>query len=113
MRFRITIRKKGVPDETRIVEAPSRFDVYSQIRNEGGLVTSIEERRRFSLGALARFNISISAGVERQEVIRTAKNLSAMLTAGLSISRALSVIERQSSNKRLKTIVTGLSESIR
>ena len=113
MRFRITIRKKGVPDETRIVEAPSRFDVYSQIRNEGGLVTSIEERRRFSLGALARFNISIGAGVERQEVIRTAKNLSAMLTAGLSISRALSVIERQSSNKRLKTIVTGLSESIR
>ena len=36
-----------------------------------------------------------------------------MLSAGLSISRALSVIERQSNNKSLKTVVTGLSESVK
>ena len=42
-----------------------------------------------------------------------AKNLSAMLSAGLSLSRALSIIERQSGNKRLKKIVAELSESIK
>ena len=42
-----------------------------------------------------------------------AKNLSAMLSAGLSLSRALSIIERQSGNKRLKKIVVELSDSIR
>ena len=36
-----------------------------------------------------------------------------MLAAGLSLSRALSVIERQSSNKRLKAIAAQMSESIR
>jgi len=51
--------------------------------------------------------------VKRIEIIQTAKNLSAMLSAGLSISRALSVIERQSSNKSLKAIATGLSEEVR
>ncbi|MFZ3044087.1 MAG: type II secretion system F family protein [Minisyncoccia bacterium] len=113
MKFRITVRKEGIPDEVRMVEAKSRFDVYELIRNEGGFVTAIEELRGFSLGALSRFNISIGTGIKRMEIIRTAKNLSAMLTAGLSISRALSVIERQSSNKRLQTIAAGLAESIK
>lgn len=113
MKFRITIRKEGMPDETRTVEAASRFEIYSQIRNEGGIVTSIEERRGFGAGRLSKFNISIGTGIKRVEIIRTAKNLSAMLSAGLSISRALSVIERQSSNKRLKGIAAGLAESIK
>ena len=36
-----------------------------------------------------------------------------MLSAGLSLSRALSVIERQSSNKNLKKIAVGISESVK
>ncbi|MCR4276114.1 MAG: type II secretion system F family protein [Candidatus Parcubacteria bacterium] len=113
MRFRITVRKEGAPDDKRVVEAPSRFDVYEQIRNEGGFVTAIEELHGFSLDALSRFNISIGTGIKRMEIIRTAKNLSAMLSAGLSISRALSVIERQSNNKHLKAIATGIAESVK
>lgn len=113
MKFRITVRKEGAPDETRVIEASSRFDVYHQIHNEGGFVISIAERREFNLGALSRFNISIGTGVKRMEVVRTAKNLSAMLGAGLSVSRALSIIERQSSNTYLKKIATGLSESVK
>ncbi len=113
MKFRVTVRKEGTPDEIRAVEAPSRFAVYDQVRNEGGFVIALAERRGFNLGSLARFNISIGTGIKRAEVIRTAKNLSAMLGAGLSLSRALSVIERQSSNARLKAVATGLSESVK
>jgi len=113
MKFRVTIRREGVPDETRIVEAPTRFAVYDQVRSDGGFVTSIAEQHPFAFASLARFNISIGTGVKRIEIIRTAKNLSAMLAAGLPISRALSVIERQSSNKRLQAIATGLIESIK
>ena len=113
MRFRATIRKEGQPDELRTIEADSRFAVYDLVRNEGGYVALIEEQKVLSLGSLARLNISIGTGVKRIEIIQTAKNLSAMLSAGLSISRALSVIERQSSNKSLKAIATGLSEEVR
>ena len=112
MKFNVMIRKEGTPDQTRIVEASSRFDVYAQIKNEGGAVVSITEQGSKS-SFLSRFNIVIGTGVKRSDIIRMAKNLSAMLSAGLSISRALSVIERQSSNRHMKKIATGLSESVK
>lgn len=112
MKFRVTIRKEGKPDDIRSVEAPTRFAVYAQVRGDGGTVVSIEEPSRF-WNSLARYNISIGTGVSRLDVIRTAKNLSTMLSAGLSLARALSIIERQSSNKRLKVVTAELTESIK
>ncbi len=112
MKFRATVRKTGASDQIVIIEAPSRFAVYDQVQKEGGFVVELEEAGKgFSLPAW--LSLSIGTGVKRMEIVRMAKNLSAMLNAGLSLSRALSVIERQSSNKHLKTVFSGLSESIK
>lgn len=112
MKFRATIRRQGAPDSTLVVEAPTRFAVYEQIQKEGGIVVELTEGGG-TFGLPSWLFYSIGTGVKRSEVIRMAKNLSAMLGAGLPLSRALSVIERQSSNKRLKAIVAGLAESIK
>jgi len=112
MKYRVTIQRQGAPDEERVVEAASRFAVYDQIQKEGGIVTALaEDTGGFALPAW--LNITIGTGVKRAEIIRLARNLSAMLAAGLSLSRALSVIERQSSNAYLKKITTSLSEAIK
>jgi len=101
-----------MPDETRNIDAESRFAVYAQVQHEGGVVTELTESGEgFRLPAWVF--ISFGAGVKRPEIIRMAKNLSAMLSAGLSLSRALSVLERQSSNKRFKAILQGLDESVK
>ncbi len=112
MKFRVTIRKEGQPDQERIVEAPTRFAVYNLVQKEGGTVVKLSESGGgFALPAW--LYISIGTGVKRAEVIRLAKNLSAMLAAGLSLSRALSVIERQSTNARLKAIASGLADAVK
>ncbi len=112
MKFNVKIRKSGVPDQTRVIEASSRFVVYDQVQKEGGTVIELQDvGEQFKIPAW--LTINISTGIKRAEIIRTAKNLSAMLAAGLSLSRALSVIERQSGNKHLKTIVTEISESVK
>ena len=112
MKFRATIRKEGSPDQERIIEAPSRFAVYEQVQKEEGVVVNLTEQNgTFTLPKW--LFISFGTGIKRREIIRMAKNLSAMLGAGLSLARALSVIERQSDNKRLKAVALGLSESIK
>ncbi|MFA5996345.1 MAG: type II secretion system F family protein [Candidatus Paceibacterota bacterium] len=112
MKFRATIQKEGVPNQERIIEAPSRFAVYEQIEKEDEVVVNLTELS----GAFALPSwlfISFGTGIKRSEIIRMAKNLSAMLGAGLSLARALSVIERQSDNKHLKAVALGLSEAIK
>jgi type IV pilus assembly protein PilC len=111
MKFNATIRKGESPEQTLVIDAPSRFAVYDQVQKDGGVVVKLTEAGAFRLPAW--LSITIGTGVKRIEIVHLAKNMSAMITAGLSLSRALSVIERQSGNKRLKAIVTGLSESIK
>jgi len=112
MKFSVTIQKEGVPNQTRTIEAASHFAVYDQIQKEGGVVVSITDSAS-ALTLPSWFSISIGTGVKRSEIVRLTKNVSAMLSAGLPLARALSVIERQSNNKYLKKISIGLSESIK
>ncbi len=95
MNYRVTIRKNGGPEEERMMEAASRFVVYDAVGKEGGMVTRIEEERTHALALPAWTKISIGSPVKRALVIRFAKNVSAMISAGLSLSRALSIVERQ------------------
>lgn len=112
MKFRVVLRKEDGSEEKRVVDAPSRFAVYEQIQKEGSSVISLEEGGGGNLFTkLAQ--VSISTGVSMQERITFTKNLAAMLGAGLTLSRALSVIVRQTSNKSLKKIVTDLETKVK
>ena len=111
MKFRVTLKKEDGAEEKRAVEAPSRFAVYELIEKEGAHVVSVEEGSSFGLPSWA--NIRLSSGIKFEERIILTKNLAAMLAAGLTLSRTLSVIERQSTNKFLKEVVTDLENEVK
>lgn len=112
MKFRVTLKKEDGAEEKRVVDAPSRFAVYGAIEKEGGMVMSIEEGG----GGLALpgfLSLNLTSGVKTEERITLTKNLAAMLSAGLTLSRALSVIERQSPNKGLQKVVAELQLDVK
>jgi type II secretory pathway component PulF len=101
--------KEGNPVK-ETVTAGDRFAVYALARQNGHTVRTISEAGRFSLPAglsVDRINAFLSR-VKDDEIIMVTRNLGSMITAGLTVSRALSVIERQSKNPRLKMIITAL-----
>lgn len=99
---------------SKTVEAKDRFAVYSIARSAGHTVTSIDASSGLNLKKLLnieRINYLLSR-VKSDELVMTTRNLGSMLVAGLTVSRALSVIERQSSNPRLKGTMKRIQERI-
>ncbi len=112
MKFTVTLKKEDATQEKKVIDAASRFAVYTEVEKQGGMVVALTEGGGgFSLPSWT--NINITSGIKTEERITLTKNLAAMLTAGLTLSRALSVIERQSSNKALKRIVASLEEQVK
>lgn len=96
------------------VVAEDRFAVYSIARTQGHTVSSVEETSGFSLKRILnveRINYFLSK-VKDDELVMVTRNLGSMLNAGLTITRALSVIERQTKNPRLKGVMRAVVEKI-
>lgn len=91
-------------------DAADRYELYRMLREGGEEALSVDERasaRRFraSVGGLSK-------RVKMVDKINFARNLGAMIEAGLPLSRALSVLERQSRSKGLKGVLTDLIANI-
>lgn len=112
MIFKVTLKKSDGTQETKDIEAASRFVVYGEAEKEGSIVLSVEEGAGPSIFAKMSA-IKFGTGIKMMERISFTKNLSAMLTAGLTLSRALSVIERQTRNKSLKAILLDIEDQIK
>lgn len=96
------------------VEAKDRFAVYEIARSNGHVVNSIDEASTRSLKSflnIGRLEYLMSR-VKDDELVMVTRNLGSMLVAGLPLSRALSVIERQSKNPRLKGVMSDVRERI-
>ncbi len=98
----------------KMVEAVDRFAVYDIARSVGHTVDQINSGRKFSfrkLLSMERINALLSR-IKTDELVMMTRNLGSMLTAGLPLSRALSVIERQSKNPRLRVIISEVNAKI-
>ena len=95
-----------------VLEAADRFELYKIVRRDGGKIISVEEDRSDNVWSFQYWNARIATVPEHQKIV-FARNLGAMLTAGLSLARALSVLGRQTRNARLKKIIASLESDVR
>ncbi|MHB1316641.1 MAG: type II secretion system F family protein [Minisyncoccota bacterium] len=91
-------------------EAVDKFALYKDIKKEGGQVISVGEEKNGSSGSM-NIKIPFLGGVKTHDKIIFARNLSSMIEAGLPITRAISIMERQSKGE-LKEVLTKLGEEI-
>ncbi|MBM3260808.1 type II secretion system F family protein [Candidatus Kaiserbacteria bacterium] len=110
--FTYTATKSTGEPYSGSAEAADRFELYQAIRREGGHLISVKEEVENKWLTLDYWNLLV-ARVGEYDKILLARNLGAMLAAGLSLTRALAVIERQSKNAKLKYVVSQIAEEVR
>jgi type IV pilus assembly protein PilC len=91
------------------VEAKERLDLYRIIREEGGTVVSISEVKNAAYKNIFSERVK---GIKTHDKIILAKNLGAMIKAGLSVTRAFSVMEKQARTKSLKKLFQDLASDV-
>lgn len=94
-----------------VIDGEDRFVVSRNFINEGKVVISIEEENSQGKLSMEYLNLALSR-VKTQDKIIFAKNLGAMIKAGLSLSRALDVFKRQTKNLKLKKAITDIASDI-
>ena len=94
-------------EETK--EFADKGALYNAVRLDNGSIISAEEVKSKKLPF--KF-FSLIKKVKSQEVITFAKNLAVMIEAGLSVSRALSVLGKQSKNKNFIKILENIMVSV-
>ena len=110
-KFKYKVREAGGEETEGEVNAVDRFAVAADMRTAGKTIISIEEAKEVSVPGLAFIN-SFLGRVKMHDLIVFSHNLSAMMTAGLSLSRALSILERQAKNPTFKATIKTLIEEI-
>ncbi len=105
------LRKEDNTTFEATVEAKDRFEVYSIVRKEGAQVLSVHESSKG--GSLGSIDLGKLFGrVNGMDRVLITRNLGAMLRAGLTVTRALSVIERQTRKTKLKEILHAMNADI-
>lgn len=113
MRFKFKAIKNDGERYEGTLESQSKFTLYNEIKTEGGMLISAEEITQDRFQQFFYKTFSFLGNISMAQKIAFAKNLSAMTKAGLSLSRALSVIERQSKAGRFKAVVEGINLEIK
>jgi type IV pilus assembly protein PilC len=111
-RFTYTAQKPDGEVYNGVAVAQDRFELYNIIRREGGHLLSMQvdnSSKKFSLS----YWIDKITTVPVQQKILFARNLGVMLGAGLPLSRALSVMERQTKDQHLVHAIAEITSDVR
>jgi type IV pilus assembly protein PilC len=110
MKFSYTSKGADGQMKTGFIEASDKFVAAKQIREQGEIPYSIKE---VTENKFVKFLNTLNFGtVGLKEKITFTKNLAGMLQAGLPLYRAISVIAKQTKNKKFEKVLDTLLDTI-
>lgn len=110
MKFQYKSKSKTGETIEGVIEAPDKFAAAKQLRDQGEIPITVKEK-----SVVAKFNISLDGifgGIKLHEKILLARNLSGMLTAGLSLYRAIEVLRKQAKKPEMIKVLDTLLKEI-
>ncbi len=96
------------------LEAADKFALYEAIRKEGGTVVHVEMVRGSDKKSFldSMKNMSAFSGVKMSDKVQFAKNLGVMIDAGLPMTRAIAVMEKQTRSAPFKKVLGDLNARV-
>ena len=113
MKFKYKAIKKDGATYEGVRESADKFSLNNELKSEGEMLISVKSADSASLVIGFRKIFGVLNRVPIHQRIIFAKNLGAMIDAGLSVSKALTVLEKQITNKKFKGIIASINFDIK
>jgi type IV pilus assembly protein PilC len=97
---------QGVPTRGEL-DADSKAQVSEQLRSKGMIVLDIEEQKNSDITVFDRFK-----RVKAQELTIATRQLATMISSGMSLLRALYVLEEQARSDKFREAITGIRQDV-
>ena len=113
MEFKYYAKKISGEEKRGTIEAKNQTELAKMLRKEEYILISSEKKdaeTKFSLSSIALISFNKISIVDK---VLFNRNLSIMISAGLSLTRALDVLSKQTKNKKLYKIINELSDDIK
>ncbi len=110
MNFKYKIQTKDKQIIEGYKDAPDKFTLARELREQGSTPLLIEESK--GKGEKSILKMDLFGHVSLSDKMIFTNNLSGMLLAGLSLTRALTILEKQSKNVTFNKILTSLVEDV-
>lgn len=112
MKFSYTAKKIDDTVYNAVLVADTKTELFEKIKQNGDILISYKTQSNNNLkDKIDNFLLSLSK-VKMMDKIIFARNLANMIEAGLSLTRAISVMEKQIKNKKLKNIYRDINADI-
>lgn len=111
MRFSYTAKKNDGSTYSAVFEGESKSDLFKEVEKNAATIIDYSEKSGKSFDVLEKFT-SMFSRIKMMDKIVFARNLANMLDAGLSFTRALTVMEKQTKNNKLKAVFQSITADI-
>ncbi len=95
-----------------VIDAEDDKELVKKVRDQGGSVINFRNQTKNKLSFLKKLS-EIGFTVKIEDKIMFAKNLGTMIGAGLSVSKALTTLEKQFRNPKFKKVINSVNSSIK
>lgn len=108
MKFKVLCKTSTGENTEMIQEATDRFALFRELKKNGLTPVSVTPIKENAF----HFRFNFGGGLKMHDKIIFARNLGSMLKAGLALSRALQVMEKQARNKKIKSMLSEIGATI-
>lgn len=107
MFFYFTAKRPNSEIYEGTMEVPDKLTLARTLRNAGETLLSVKERKVFTI------SFSFLTKIKTTDIISYARNLAGLIQAGVALARSVEILERQTTNIKMKAIYKILLEDIR
>jgi len=108
-KFKYLVRNQEGKEIKDVIEARDANAVTDILHDRGLIVVNIKEEMKFDMERLNEINIG---GVPMQDKVIFMRQLSTMISAGLSLTKALEILKQQTTNPYFQRVIADVLESI-